>query len=64
MADVVVYKLGPGRSAISLVGHDAYFDHQGLYTVFAPAVGRRLVGGGQFGREFVSATSLTGRIPI
>ena len=45
VADVVVYKLDSRRSVISLVGHDAYFDHQGLRTVLAPAVGRRLVGG-------------------
>ena len=44
-AEVRVYALPDGSSALAVYGHDLYLDHQGLVGVLGPAVSARLTGG-------------------
>ncbi len=43
-ADVRVYALPDGSSALAVLGHDIHLDHQGLVQVLGPAVAARLAG--------------------
>lgn len=44
-ADVRVFDMPDGSSALAVLGHDLHLDHQGLVQVLGPAIEARLTGG-------------------